>query len=105
MTAIQALTGIHPTKISRDSQGNLRWQENLTIQPYLADIINKMIAYELRDRYQTATEVLDAIAHKEAALPIMVAIPPAKPRLSRHWLAIAATVLLVIVIGILVFLR
>ncbi|OCR02961.1 protein kinase [Oscillatoriales cyanobacterium USR001] len=60
MTAIQALTGLLPLKLPRDSQTDeLVWRNVVEVNEQLGDILDKMVRSQYRDRYQSATEVLD----------------------------------------------
>ena len=57
--AIEALTNTHPRYLPvDDSTGNLIWQDQAIVSPALAQILDKMVAYHFRDRYQSATAVL-----------------------------------------------
>jgi serine/threonine protein kinase/Tfp pilus assembly protein PilF len=60
---IQALTGVHPTRLSEDPQtGELEWRKHAPhVSSELADILDKMVRYDFRDRYSTAVEALDAL--------------------------------------------
>lgn len=79
MLAIQAFTGIHPKRIKEDPRtGEINWREHApTVCLELAEIIDKMVRYDFRDRYPTATEALEAIN----ALPIelLSSVPPPQP--------------------------
>jgi len=62
MTAIQALTGIHPHKLQDDPHtGEILWQHLAFVSSELAGILTKMTRYHFKDRYQTATETLYAL--------------------------------------------
>lgn len=62
MVAIQALTGLHPTQLAVDGDScEVLWQQHCRIAPTLADIISKMVSYDFKQRYQSATEVLSAL--------------------------------------------
>jgi serine/threonine-protein kinase len=57
---IQGLTGISPKKLSEDSEtGELLWQHLVKIDHDFVDILSRMVKLCKRDRYQTATEVLE----------------------------------------------
>ncbi|WP_309739746.1 serine/threonine-protein kinase [Chamaesiphon sp. OTE_20_metabat_361] len=57
--AIEALTNTHPRYLPiDDTNGNLIWQDRAIVSPVLAQILDKMVAYHFRDRYQSATAVL-----------------------------------------------
>jgi WD40 repeat protein len=71
MLAIQALTGISPRQLPEDpNTSEIIWRdkllrhtldEPLSINSELADILEKMVRYDHRQRYQKATEVLQAL--------------------------------------------
>ncbi|MEQ9553308.1 MAG: tetratricopeptide repeat protein [Coleofasciculus sp. G3-WIS-01] len=60
---IQALTGTHPRVLRENPEtGEIQWRD---LAPHvnlnLAEILDQMIRYDFRDRYQTATEALCAL--------------------------------------------
>ncbi|BAB76512.1 protein kinase domain-containing protein [Anabaena sp. FACHB-709] len=60
--AIQALTGILPTQLQEDPQtGELIWRHLVNVSDRLAVVLNKMVRYHFKDRYQTASEALQAL--------------------------------------------
>ncbi|MBE9168864.1 protein kinase [Pleurocapsales cyanobacterium LEGE 06147] len=59
--AIQALTGLDPLKLQEDAEGELIWQERVRVSDELAAILTKMVRYHFKDRYQSVTEVLQAL--------------------------------------------
>jgi serine/threonine protein kinase len=60
---IQALTGLHPRRLSEDPQtGEIKWGAYaLQTSRELMMILDRMIRYDFRDRYPTAVEALKAI--------------------------------------------
>ncbi|MGB3535221.1 MAG: tetratricopeptide repeat protein [Microcoleaceae cyanobacterium] len=59
MTAIEALTGVHPLKLPRDSQNDhVVWQDLVSVSDELKQILDQMVRLNFRDRYQTAADVL-----------------------------------------------
>ncbi len=59
ITAIQALTGMHPTKLERDIKtGELLWQHLVQCRQELIDILTLMVHPDWEQRYQSATDVL-----------------------------------------------
>jgi CHASE2 domain-containing sensor protein/tRNA A-37 threonylcarbamoyl transferase component Bud32 len=57
--AIEALTNTHPRYLPIDeTTGNLQWHDLATVSPELARVLDKMVAYHFKDRYQSATAVL-----------------------------------------------
>lgn len=62
IVCIQALTGLLPTQLPRDLEtGEICWQHFIPVSHDLAAILNQMVRYHFRDRYQTAAEVLQAV--------------------------------------------
>lgn len=62
--ALQALTGIDPIKRAFDIDGRtgkVNWQRYSTISPELANIIDTMVCYNVRNRYSSASEALRSI--------------------------------------------
>lgn len=76
MVAIQALTGTHPKAIDRDPQsGEVDWRKPgktqqshrlIWVSPELGKILDRMVAYHFRDRYESARAVLQDLE----ALPL-----------------------------------
>ncbi len=62
MTAIQALIGLPPSKIKTDSDGELLWKEKHLVSHALADVLSKMVRSNYKDRYQSASEALQALS-------------------------------------------
>lgn len=83
MIAIQALTGLHPTRFEDDSvTGEARWQHLVPISPGLIHILTHLTRYNARQRYQTATEALQAVQQLAHGFdPTPVAGPIAPPEL------------------------
>lgn len=68
---IQALTGTHPRVLRENPEtGEIQWRD---LAPHvnlnLAEVLDQMIRYDFRDRYQTATEALDALQHLSSDIP------------------------------------
>ncbi len=73
MLGIQSLTGIPPHQLPEDPKtSEIMWRDKLLrnaldeqvqvqVSPKLAEILEKMVRYDFRQRYQTATEVLEAL--------------------------------------------
>jgi CHASE2 domain-containing sensor protein/serine/threonine protein kinase len=62
MIAIQSLTLTHPAQLPENKEtGDVTWQDKAQVSPELAAILNKMVRCNYRDRYQSATEVLEAL--------------------------------------------
>lgn len=61
VVAIQALTGIHPSRLKEDEAGELIWQSQANVSPQLATLLTRMVRYYFKLRYQSADEVLQAL--------------------------------------------
>jgi serine/threonine protein kinase len=60
--AIQALTGLLPNQIPEDPiTSEFCWRDRAKATPTLADVIDKMVRFDFRQRYQSANEVLEAL--------------------------------------------
>lgn len=63
MIGIKALTGIKPSELPQTAKSQeISWRDLAQTSDELAAILNKMVRYHFSDRYQSATEVLEAIA-------------------------------------------
>lgn len=59
--AIQALTGVSITQLQDDPDtGEINWQHLIPVNSNLVAILTKMVRYHFKERYQTATEALQA---------------------------------------------
>lgn len=62
MTAIQALTGIHPSQLpTHPDTAEVIWRNQAQVSPWLAGILDRMVRYHFGYRYQSATDVLQAL--------------------------------------------
>lgn len=60
--AIQALTGLNPKQLLKDPEtGEVVWQQQVRVNPTLADILSQMVRYSWEGRYQDAFEVIKAL--------------------------------------------
>jgi len=66
--AIQAITGRMPAELQEDlNTGELIWQHLAPVSPGLKHILTRMVRYHFKDRYQSATEALQAVRSLIAA--------------------------------------
>ncbi|MGB7441018.1 MAG: serine/threonine-protein kinase [Coleofasciculaceae cyanobacterium] len=63
LIGIQAVTGIHPKRLGEHPEtGEINWQERAKqISPELTEILDRMVRYDFRSRYQRAIDALEAI--------------------------------------------
>ncbi|BCL34768.1 serine/threonine-protein kinase [Nostoc sp. MS1] len=72
---IQALTGSKPEQLPKDaSTGEIIWRNQAQVSQELADILDKMVRYYFRERFQSAEEALQSF---RALTPTQ--ITPAQP--------------------------
>lgn len=84
MIGIQALTGAHPRELPEDPRTcELIWRDRTNVTPEFADILDRMIRYDFRDRYQSALEVLTDLhpftPERPMPFPSDAAAPPLPP--------------------------
>jgi len=61
VTAVVLLTAREPQELFDDSTMTWYWQRWVTVSPGLAQVLNKMLSYRPGDRYQTVSEVVQAL--------------------------------------------
>lgn len=67
---IQALTGLYPSLLQEDpTTGEMLWPQRVQISEGFASVLNKMVRYDYRERYQSANDVLQAINQLTEAFP------------------------------------
>ncbi|MBD2041093.1 GUN4 domain-containing protein [Microcoleus sp. FACHB-672] len=60
MIGIQALTGLHPRGLPEDPNTcEIIWRDRAEVSLEFAKVIDKMVRYDFRERYQSAREVLE----------------------------------------------
>jgi serine/threonine protein kinase len=79
--AIQALTGLSPQEISRDPDTEeLRWRDNIDIDSRLADVLDRMVKYDFRQRFPSATQALKALESLSSSETKTIIISPQNNR-------------------------
>lgn len=62
MIAIQAITGVNPSHLHADPNTNeVSWQQHVSVSEAIAYVLNQMVRYDFKDRYQSATDVREAL--------------------------------------------
>ncbi|MBR8840963.1 MAG: protein kinase [Stigonema ocellatum SAG 48.90 = DSM 106950] len=93
---LQALTGINPDPRSggklptHPDTGEIVWRDRVKVSPKLANILDKMVRYDFRQRYYSASEALQAVSGL---------LPPSPPRKTLMGVGIAAAVVISIFIS------
>ena len=76
---VQALTGCLPHQLPSDSEtGEIRWQNQVSSNSELVKVLERMVRYDFRERYPSATQALDAIKDVQIKTVATVAIPGAQ---------------------------
>lgn len=106
MIAIKALTGIQPLQLPNSPQTHeIIWQNHAQVSPSLAAILDKMVRYHWSDRYQSVSQVLEALGQISSPVPQTELPSEIKPslgkvrRLSLVTTGVAAVIFLVALFG------
>jgi CHASE2 domain-containing sensor protein len=77
MTAIHGLTGLPPSRLPEDPDtAEYLWKNHIRIGTGLAFILDRMIRFHFSQRYQSATEVLQALQRLSELPTDITEIPP-----------------------------
>ncbi|MFB2939175.1 ABC transporter substrate-binding protein [Aerosakkonemataceae cyanobacterium BLCC-F154] len=106
MIGIKALTGLQPLQLPNSPQTHeIVWQNHAQVSPSLAGVLDKMVRYHSSDRYQSASQVLEALGEISSPVPPTELPPEESNRLGkvRRLLVVttglAAVILLVFWVG------
>jgi serine/threonine-protein kinase len=73
LTAIQALTGVPPQQLPKDPNTlEIIWRDRVQVSDWLANILTKMVRYHFSNRYQSATEALQALNQAPPSRPALI---------------------------------
>ena len=62
MIALEALTGLNPMQLQADrNSGELNWQQHVSVSKSMVYVLNPMVRYDFKNRYQSATDARRAI--------------------------------------------
>jgi tetratricopeptide (TPR) repeat protein len=89
LVGIQALTGVYPKRLREDPKtSEILWRDRVLVNPELANILDTMVRYDHRQRYQTATEVVTALRALYSGSTPVFAVEPRRPLQDGHlaWL-------------------
>jgi tetratricopeptide (TPR) repeat protein len=95
MVGIQALTGINPDQLPLNPDtGEINWHEKASVSPEFAAVLDKMVRYDFRQRYQSAALALQALNELKSLPSNTIAVSAsssprrliAKPKLSKSLL-------------------
>ncbi len=60
-TCIYLLTGKNPQELSDRKTGELKWEQYTRVSSHFAKVLNKMLDLDLKKRYNSAREVIQAL--------------------------------------------
>ncbi len=70
VTCLFLLSGQSPKKMGYDSNtGEIYWKDKVSISPLLQNVLSKMLEISVRDRFQTAEQVLNALKQSPQKAP------------------------------------
>jgi serine/threonine-protein kinase len=82
-TCVMLLTNKAPQDLFDSFNHTWKWRNYAQVSPQLGEVLDRMLRYAPADRYQSATEALDALAPKPVASPPSpIPPPPIAPRSS-----------------------
>ncbi|WP_017654814.1 protein kinase domain-containing protein [Fortiea contorta] len=77
MIGIQALTGLHPRQMEEDhNTGEIHWQHQAIVSPGLSEILSKMVLHHFKERYQSATNVIEALQQLHTQIEVQLTQAP-----------------------------
>ncbi|MFQ4145643.1 serine/threonine-protein kinase [Chlorogloeopsis sp. ULAP02] len=103
MIAIQALTGLSPLQLKTDPRSNeMIWRsEHISVSDRLAAILSQMIRHNHQDRFQSTTEVLQALKQISTGNGQSTVLPnPSKTENNKHCKSSKSSLLLGMKVGL-----
>ena len=86
---IQALTGLTPRQLKEDTETwEIIWRDYVQVAPELAEVLDKMVRYDFRCRYQSAMEALPALQQLANSSEVPTAKATEGPPTSLHELTL-----------------
>ncbi|MBD2035461.1 tetratricopeptide repeat protein [Leptolyngbya sp. FACHB-321] len=71
MLAIQCLTGIYPKKLREDPKtSEIIWRDQVQVSPEFANMLDMMVRYDYRQRYESAKEALEVLRSLTTTAPV-----------------------------------
>ena len=82
MLGIYALTGVRPEELPKDPNSfEVIWRDRVSVSPFLANILDKMVRSNFKERYQKAGEALQALK-AASSQPTWLTAPSSEPTLT-----------------------
>ncbi|BAZ88826.1 protein kinase [Raphidiopsis curvata NIES-932] len=70
VTVLVLLTGKMPQEIIDTQTLQWQWRREVRLSPLLGQVLDRMLSYKPGDRYQTASQVLDALNYQRVSSPM-----------------------------------
>lgn len=83
VTVITLLTGKKPTELFEVNRNQWNWRSHTQVSDKLANVLNKMLSVEPKQRFQSATSVMAALNLPHTQSPLASRVPPHQP-LPKH---------------------
>lgn len=83
VTVLTLLTGKKPTELFEVNRNQWNWRLHTQVSDKLANVLNKMLSVEPKQRFQSATSVMAALKLHHTRSPLGSRVPPQQP-LSKH---------------------
>ncbi|MBW4646556.1 MAG: serine/threonine protein kinase [Goleter apudmare HA4340-LM2] len=80
VTSLTLLTGQEATQLFDAYSNQWQWRKQVNISPHLADVLDKMLLPAANQRFESAQEVLDALALRNTSPAIPPTILPSPPQ-------------------------
>ncbi|MEH2387886.1 MAG: protein kinase [Nostoc sp.] len=106
MLGIYALTGIRPQELPKNPDSfEVIWRDRVSVSPFLANVLDKMVRSNFKERYQTAGEALQALTAlssepRQLTLPPLSISPPSHFFVGNQRLLIGVGVVVSLLFGI-----
>ncbi len=76
MVIVECLSGISPSELQSDpATGEVNWREHTTVSEALAEVLDGLLRTQYSQRFQSATEVLDALESRLSPTVIAEEVP------------------------------
>jgi eukaryotic-like serine/threonine-protein kinase len=111
MLGIYALTGVRPQELPKDPNTlEVIWKDMVSVSPFLANILDKMVRYNFNERYPTAFQALEALTKSySTSTSNSPSIPSSSSNFltalisnNKFWVSIGIGMLLLVSVGFLV---
>lgn len=83
VTVLTLLTGKKPTELFEVNRNQWNWRSHTQVSDKLANVLNKMLSVEPKQRFQSAMEVMAALNLPHTQSPLGSRVPPQQP-LPKH---------------------